>query len=174
VRARALSLSATRGANNTQPRRAGTSHGLIRVFTRELDLVGELRGHDRLVRDLAFTRDGACLVSASWDGAVRVWRDGACERVIDWRSGRLQALALAADALAAVSLREANEVRVVSLDGGAEVMTVMADGPFLVALAPDARAHAAASAGRLVLYFSENAEPHVLSRVVVPWRASER
>jgi len=148
---------------------AGTSHGVIRLFTRALALVGDLHGHDRLVRDLAFTRDGVCLVTASWDGSMRVWRDGACERVNDLQSGRLQSLALAADTLAAVSLREANEVRVVRLDDGAEVATVMADGPFRVALAHEAQG--ASAAGRLVLYFSENAEPHVLSRIVLPWRA---
>jgi WD40 repeat protein len=59
-----------------------------------------LRGHTRVVHNIAYLPDGR-LLSCSKDGTVRTWLDGKCVDVKDWQLGELTALAAARDGMRA-------------------------------------------------------------------------
>lgn len=66
-------------------------------------MCGELRGHRKLVSQVAMTPDGQTLISASHDGTVRLWDLPSCREraAYDWQVGPVYALALASDGMRA-------------------------------------------------------------------------
>jgi WD40 repeat protein len=78
-----------------------------------------LEGHKGQVNALAFTPNGRRLLSASHDGAIRVW-DAVAGRLIqafDWKVGPVTALALAPDGLTAAAAGKSGQVVIWDLDG---------------------------------------------------------
>ena len=73
-------------------------------------LLDRLAGHEGPVSSLAFTPDGAALVSGSWDNTVRVWSVFA-------RAPASEPLALQANVLALAVRPDAGQVCVATLDG---------------------------------------------------------
>jgi periodic tryptophan protein 2 len=73
-------------------------------------LLDRLAGHEGPVSSLAFTPDGAALVSGSWDNTVRVWSVFA-------RAPASEPLALQANVLALAVRPDARQICVATLDG---------------------------------------------------------
>jgi WD40 repeat protein/serine/threonine protein kinase len=72
------------------------------VVLRDLDARGEareLRGHERWVYSLAFTRDGRRLATGGWDGLLRTWDPDTGELLdsLDTRAGPIHSLAFDPD-----------------------------------------------------------------------------
>jgi WD40 repeat protein len=65
----------------------------------ERRLLGRLEGHERDVKSIAITPDGATLVSASSDGSVRMWslRDRKLTAKLDGQAGDVYDIAMAGD-----------------------------------------------------------------------------
>src|SRR5262245_9137634 len=63
------------------------------------ELRGQLRGHSRDVRGIAFAPDGQTLVSVAQDGTVRWWDVGTrkSSRVLDWGLGPLHCIGFSSD-----------------------------------------------------------------------------
>lgn len=60
---------------------AAGNDGVIRFWTLEDNMLGELRGHDNFIYSLAVLSSGE-LVSAGEDRSVRIWNNGQCVQVI--------------------------------------------------------------------------------------------
>jgi guanine nucleotide-binding protein subunit beta-2-like 1 protein len=58
-----------------------------------------LRGHNHFVSDVVFSADGACAISSSWDGTLRLWdvNDGRCMRRFTSHTKDVLTVALSAD-----------------------------------------------------------------------------
>jgi WD40 repeat protein len=77
-----------------------------------------LTGHTGQVNAVAFTRDGRKLLTASHDGAIRVW-DPATGRTIkafDWKIGSITAIAFAPDGLTCAAAGKSGQVVVWDMD----------------------------------------------------------
>ncbi len=66
-----------------------------------------IKGHKGRVTSLAFSPDGATLVTGSWDQTVRVWdaASGAERAALAWPVGKVTALTFAPDGLRIMSMR---------------------------------------------------------------------
>jgi WD40 repeat protein len=62
-----------------------------------------LKGHQEIVWSVCFTPDGATLLSGSEDGTVRVWdgESGRQKAALDWKVGKVRAVAVAPDGMTA-------------------------------------------------------------------------
>lgn len=58
--------------------------GPLRVFNADTEaIIDTLRGHSKMVREVAMTLNGALIVTSAWDNTVRVWRPGSSR---GWRT----------------------------------------------------------------------------------------
>ena len=131
IRPRALN------AADPRPPLLGRVTGLVEVWSHAGTPLLALKGHDEVVYELAFSADGARLVSACKDGTSRVWdvASGACVHVHDFKAGWVRSVALSPAGLLAVALPGSNEVRCVQLEDGAVVSSVATYMPFRVRFA---------------------------------------
>ncbi len=99
---------------------ATAAGNLIRLWDaasgRELAL---LRGHVREVNALAFTPDGAALLSGGADRRVRLWAvaDGRPRHVYAWPAGKVSAVAVSPDGLTAAVAGDVSDIVLWDLEG---------------------------------------------------------
>lgn len=84
---------------------AACGYGIRLHRGQEKALLWHLRGHRSKVASLAFTPDGATLVSGSWDRTVRLWdvATGREKCALDWERGKVQYVAMAPDGMTAAA-----------------------------------------------------------------------
>jgi WD40 repeat protein len=77
-----------------------------------------LAGHKGVVSALAYSPDGRCLVSGSWDKTVKVWDAASGQEIASfaWPAGRVYAVAVAPDGLRAAAAGDAGTIVVWDVD----------------------------------------------------------
>ncbi len=98
---------------------AANARAVYLLSTADLSLDAELAGHKGQVNAVAFSPDGRRLLSASHDGAVRVWDVGGGRLIqaFDWKVGPVTALAVAPDGLTCTAAGKGGQVVIWDLDG---------------------------------------------------------
>jgi len=78
----------------------------------------DLAGHQGMVWEVAYTPDGARLVTASSDGSVRFWdaRTGACRGSFDWQGGKVRCVAVSPDGLTVASGGQDGRIVIADVD----------------------------------------------------------
>jgi WD40 repeat protein len=76
-----------------------------------------LGGHNGQVNAVAFSPGSKRLLSASHDGAIRVWDEGHEVMAFDWKIGPVTAVAFSPDGLIAAAAGDKGQVVVWDVDG---------------------------------------------------------
>lgn len=77
-----------------------------------------IKGHQGMVWDVAYTPDGARLVTASSDGTVRFWdaETGAPRGSFDWQTGKVRCVAVSPDGLTVASGGQDGRIVIADVD----------------------------------------------------------
>ena len=110
-----------------------------------------LEGHTAPVVNLAVSRDGKTLASASWDNTVRLWSlAGGAPRVLEGHQQNVNGVAFTPDGRAVVTASYDLTVRIWPLAGGGGPTTVTLPSPLnSVAVAPNGQIVAAGATGKV-------------------------
>ncbi|MEO0405732.1 MAG: WD40 repeat domain-containing protein [Cyanobacteria bacterium P01_A01_bin.135] len=142
-----------------------TMHLLFSAFSLELrdgdgTLLQTLTGHDGYVTDVVFSPDGEQLVSAGWDGSVRIWdRDGAPVAAIAAHDAIVRSVAVSPDGQWIASAGEDSLVKLWTREGEL-VRTFAGHQNFIwdVAFSPDGKTLASASWDNTVIHWRLDGE----------------
>ena len=105
----------------------------LRPFSGE---VVTLAGHTGSVRSVATLPDGRVL-TGSVDRTIKVWRDGACERIIDVDTGRVNAVAVLPGGARFISGSSDRTAKLWTLDGAHERTFEVGSNVWCIAALPD-------------------------------------
>ena len=121
VPSRRTSTSCCRSRSHPRANAAGTANGVVRLWdASSTERRGALHGHTARIRAVAFSPDGALIVSSSDDGSVRLWHAGSgeCLTVLSGHRGRVRTVAFAPDGTTLASAGQDRILRLWSIPTG--------------------------------------------------------
>lgn len=136
----------------------------IRLWHRDGTRLRTLIGHVGPVQELAFTRDGRRLVTASWDGTLKIWNWSAGDllQTLTGHTDRIWDLELSADGETLASASWDNTVRLWQFRHPALVRFQNHTAPIIdVAASPDGRTIATASDDFAVQLWQPDGRPDI-------------
>ncbi|MCT7991090.1 nSTAND1 domain-containing NTPase [Laspinema olomoucense] len=141
---------------------SGSWDNTVRLWNRQGEQIGILRGHQSSVTAVAISPDGQTIVSGSWDKTVRLWnRQGEPIGVLRGHQDAVWDVAISADGQTIVSGSEDNTVRLWNRQGEpiGEPFRGHQDWVTAVAISPDGQTIVSGSWDKTVRLWNRQGEP---------------
>jgi WD40 repeat protein len=129
---------------------AGAAQGSFppKLLDMESGEAQELRGHERMVYNLAASRDGRVIATCGYEGEIRIWIDGKVVQTMKVDTVRLASVGLSADGELAVAGNENGLVHLIDWRKGEIARTFRAHGSWVQDVELDAAGRRLVTAGR--------------------------